>query len=308
MLGVMVWGTAYAEEASTTATRYNETAAERAARLNAEYEARHAAIQKRRHGTVKVFHGSSGSRVGTNKPGRFRHLTNYEESALGLKPIQIPADYRNRDASSYSTQDYDGLVKIYARKYGLDPHLIYALIRSESNFNPRAKSPKGAGGLMQLMPGTAKEMGVKNVYDPAQNIAGGTQYLAKMLELFKGNVDLALAAYNAGPGAVKKHGGIPPYKETQNYVRVVRKRWQGFKRGGVVPSVVEFNVASANAKRREAPRTDNRYYTVHFKSGLVQPAENVSEAENGDYILTWRGKAWPARKDLVKEVIAPSRG
>jgi soluble lytic murein transglycosylase-like protein len=117
---------------------------------------------------------------------------------------------------------YDSLVDEHASHHALRPELVRAVIQVESGFNPRARSPKGAMGLMQLMPATARRLGVSNAYDPAENIRGGCAYLRQLLDRYDGNEQLALAAYNAGEGAVDRHGkNIPPFQETQDYVRKV---------------------------------------------------------------------------------------
>lgn len=129
-----------------------------------------------------------------------------------------------------NTTSYASEVKRIALKYKVDPALVRAVIHAESAFNVRAKSSKGAQGLMQLMPGTAKDLGIRNAFDARQNIEGGVKYLASLLKQFDGDIRLATAAYNAGPNAVKKYNGIPPYAETQVYVErvsILHQRYRG---------------------------------------------------------------------------------
>jgi soluble lytic murein transglycosylase-like protein len=137
-----------------------------------------------------------------------------------LPPIQLTK-------MSVKNSDFDEIVERAAEAFKLPAKLIKSVIQKESNFNPNAVSPAGASGLMQLMPGTARSLGVKNVFDPSENIFAGSKYLRQMMDKYDNNIELALAAYNAGPGNVDKYGGIPPFKETQNYVQRVTNTFYG---------------------------------------------------------------------------------
>lgn len=154
-----------------------------------------------------------------------------KEIAAANQPVPELSILSNGAASSaavWSTGNarIDGLIRHYGQQYGVDPFLIYCTMSQESGFTAGATSPKGAQGLMQLMPGTAARYGVTNPYDVAQSIMGGTRYLKDLLKMFNGRVDLALAGYNAGEGAVMKYGNnVPPYNETRNYVKLILKRY-----------------------------------------------------------------------------------
>jgi soluble lytic murein transglycosylase-like protein len=123
------------------------------------------------------------------------------------------------------------LIRKSAEKYGVDVDLVFSVVAAESNFNPKALSRRNARGLMQLLPETAQRLGVRDIYDPAQNIDGGTRYLRDLLKLYDGDLALTLAAYNAGPGAVHRYGRVPPYNETVAYVRAIRKTYALRKSG-----------------------------------------------------------------------------
>ena len=124
------------------------------------------------------------------------------------------------------SKDIESMILQSAKKYGVDPRLVSAVAETESNYRPDAVSSAGAVGVMQLMPETASSLGVQNIYDPSQNIDGGVKYLKEMLSDFNGDVRKAVAAYNAGPQAVKEYNGVPPYAETQNYVNKVLDLYQ----------------------------------------------------------------------------------
>lgn len=157
----------------------------------------------------------------------FRLLDQYldgQDTVVALPPV---VSRKSQTTGEESVQGkFAAIIQEAARKYNVDPNLIRAVIRAESNFNPKATSSAGAMGLMQLMPATADSLGVTDPYDPKENIFGGTKFLSRLLQKYKHDVSLALAAYNAGPGAVDRYGGIPPYTQTQVYVQKVMQYYK----------------------------------------------------------------------------------
>lgn len=147
--------------------------------------------------------------------------------AIALLPPAHPKHAKVDVSAEYiavpANQAYDDIVQEAAAQYDMDPNLIRAVMQAESAFHPYAVSRAGAEGLMQLMPALADEMGVNNAFDPRENIFGGVRYLKRLLDYHNGNIDLALASYNAGPGNVERYGGVPPFRETRNYVRTIKQ-------------------------------------------------------------------------------------
>jgi soluble lytic murein transglycosylase-like protein len=146
-----------------------------------------------------------------------------------IEPVNKSMNYRDQSTrtSSSNYYRYRDIVLDIAEKYDMDPLLIHSIITVESDYNPFSVSSKGAAGLMQLMPETARDYGVKNVYNPRENIEGGVKFLKDLNKKYKGREDLILAAYNAGPEIIKKYKGVPPYPETINYIRKVKNVYYG---------------------------------------------------------------------------------
>ena len=163
-------------------------------------------------GQIYSWRDADGKLVLSDKP-RTGEGTTY--AVHGSTPVRATA------ASTSKSAPYEASITEHARRQQVAADLVRAVIQVESAFNPVAVSPKGAMGLMQLMPATARELGVRNPFDPEQNIRGGVAYLRRLLDRFNGNVELALAAYNAGMGNVEKYGDVPPFKETKRYVKKI---------------------------------------------------------------------------------------
>ena len=186
---------------------------------------------------LMYFVDDDGSVVFTNMPSRHevQPVPGLEVwDALGISGTTLPVTV------------YDPFIERVAREHGLAPELIKAVALVESGFDTHAVSPKGAQGLMQLMPATARQYGVKDAFDPLQNLRAGTIHLRKLLDEFDGDLTLALAAYNAGSGAVRRYGGVPAYRETQEYVRKVRSNLDEGRRP---PPAAETPASAARIER-----------------------------------------------------------
>lgn len=169
-------------------------------------------------------------------------------------------------APAEKTVDLDSIFKEASDKYGISVDLLKAVAKAESNFNPEATSHCGAMGIMQLMPSTAESLGVKNAYDPYENIMGGAKLLSQLDKLYDGNVKLMLAGYNAGPGNVEKYNGIPPFEETQNYVaRIMHYLDEGVDTSGITVNVNASNIAGTTSDITNASLTDQALKSLSDK-------------------------------------------
>ena len=189
------------------------------------------------------------------------------EGTLNFSPVKFTMG-SNSGLKGFTTGNmlHDSYIVDSSRRYGIDPLLIYSQMHQESTFKINATSPKGASGLMQLMPATARRFGVTKIYDPQQNIDAGVRYMRWLLDTFNGDVVLALAGYNAGEGAVMKYGwNIPPYRETQEYVRRISSRYNQITDGRIIRSA--RSVSSQLASRLE--KKDSRPLTVYEPAALA---------------------------------------
>lgn len=225
--------------------------------------------------TIYQFKDDNGTTLLTNKKkAEYNHLkvikaTYYPDSNIhsysnwgASEASVLPSYSRNKNA-------FDQMIRQAAQQHGVSEGLIKAVMHTESGFNINARSPVGAQGLMQLMPATARRFNVSNAYDPQQNIFGGARYLSWLLKRFNGDTRLAIAAYNAGEGNVDKYGGIPPFRETQDYVRRVTSRFQNLYSSGLSPTsssnnantqviAQSANYTSSNSEAVSAPKQYSR--------------------------------------------------
>ena len=319
VLGVMICAVSLASTAwggaASTPDSLEQARVKAREELQRRLEAARASSTTRRDKPeVVAYRDANGGIVLTNRPSSYRKRSGY--SRYKLPPVPLLSSRKYSALSGMAPVEL-GVISTYvsqcAKRHGLDEALVYAVIKAESNFNPNAVSRTGAQGLMQLMPGTASDMGVTDPFDPAQNIRGGTQYLAYMMDLFKGDLALALAGYNAGPEAVKQYGGVPPFEETRTYIQRV-STWQqriradgveaALKKGKTAPSKVAY-APPARESSTVISLDTNEQYVVHFQSGLTQNVDSVVE-DGAYYYLKFQGQTRRIRKDRVKEVTKSS--
>ncbi len=181
---------------------------------------------------VYVYEKPDGGHLMTSsrlKKSAYRLIKTYKtRKAISKKSNRVKPVHSlcNKKRMRVRAEKYRRSIEIYSRIYNVDESLVHSIIKNESCYQVNAKSPVGAIGLMQLMPGTAKDMLISNPWDPEQNIQGGVRYIAEMIKTFNGDLRLAIAAYNAGPGNVRKYKGIPPFRETRTYVKRVMRDYQ----------------------------------------------------------------------------------
>ena len=225
-------------------------------------------------GQIYMYKDSNGSTLLTNRKSADRSLTKVKVTYYPDSNIHSYRNWGNSEASvlpSYSRNKnaFDHIIQQAAQQHGVSEGLIKAVMHTESGFNVNARSPVGAQGLMQLMPATARRFNVSNAYDPHENIMAGAKYLAWLLKRFNGNTTLALAGYNAGEGNVAKYGGVPPFRETQDYVRRVTSRFNNLYASGV-------NASSSNS----AITANNTSNTQSQNAQVIAQSENYTASNH----------------------------
>lgn len=246
--------------------------------------------------TIYQLRDSNGSTLLTNKKSRYNHLQVEKKTYYPDSNIHSYSNWGSSEASvlpSYSRNKnaYDSIIRQAAQTYGVSEGLIKAVMHTESGFNVQARSPVGAQGLMQLMPATARRFNVSNAYDPQQNIMAGAKYLAWLLKRFNGNTTLALAGYNAGEGNVAKYKGVPPFRETQDYVRRVSSRYQNLYAQGLGNHSAAYTassdtgrvIASSDNYSIETTTASNIQAAKYQRQIIAQADGSFTDAPAGSY-------------------------
>ena len=239
--------------------------------------------------TIYQLRDSNGTTLLTNKQSRYSNLkvekkTYYPDSNIhsysnwgASESSVLPSYSRNKNA-------FDHIIRQAAQTHGVSEGLIKAVMHTESGFNVNARSPVGAQGLMQLMPATARRFNVSNAYDPQQNINAGAKYLAWLMKRFNGNTSLALAGYNAGEGNVQKYGGIPPFRETQDYVRRVSSRYSNLYAGGInISAGSNSTPANAQVIAQSAHYDANSSPSTQLSMSRSAPSRQIILAADGSF-------------------------
>ena len=246
--------------------------------------------------TIYQFKDDNGTTLLTNKKkAEYNHLKVIKATYYADSNIHSYSNWGASEASvlpSYSRNKnaFDQMIRQAAQQHGVSEGLIKAVMHTESGFNINARSPVGAQGLMQLMPATARRFNVSNAYDPQQNIFGGARYLSWLLKRFNGNTQLAIAAYNAGEGNIDKYGGIPPFRETQDYVRRVTSRFQNLYSSGLSSTsssnnantqviAQSANYTSSNSEAVSAPKQYSRQI-ITLADGTFTDAPGIYTTAN----------------------------
>ncbi|WP_440204691.1 lytic transglycosylase domain-containing protein [Acinetobacter sp. Lyrl_1] len=230
-------------------------------------------------GQIYMYKDSNGSTLLTNRKSADRSLTKVKVTYYPDSNIHSYRNWGNSEASvlpSYSRNKnaFDHIIQQAAQQHGVSEGLIKAVMHTESGFNVNARSPVGAQGLMQLMPATARRFNVSNAYDPHENIMAGAKYLAWLLKRFNGNTTLALAGYNAGEGNVAKYGGVPPFRETQDYVRRVTSRYSNLYANGVSASANNNAITANNNSNTQSQNAQVIAQSESYSASSHQVAAN----------------------------------
>lgn len=238
--------------------------------------------------TIYQFKDNNGTTLLTNKKkAEYSHLKVVKATYYPDSNIHSYSNWGTSEASvlpSYSRNKnaFDQLIRQAAQRHGISEGLIKAVMHTESGFNINARSPVGAQGLMQLMPATARRFNVSNAYDPEQNIFAGARYLSWLIKRFNGDTRLAIAAYNAGEGNVDKYGGIPPFRETQDYVRRVTSRYQNLYASGL-SSISDSNKSNTQVIAQSANYSPSNNNPVETTSAAKQYNRQIITLADGTF-------------------------